>query len=68
MIFFDSASTTPLHPEVLKTYKYLLETYYTNSESLYDTGVKVNQLLEEFREEWKEVIMIYNFVMKGSAK
>jgi len=41
MIYFDSASTTPLNPEVLKTYKYLLETYYTNSESLYDTGVKV---------------------------
>ena len=51
MIYFDSASTTPLHPEVLKTYKYLLETYYTNSESLYDTGVKVNKLLEQSREQ-----------------
>lgn len=51
MIFFDSASTTPLHPEVLKTYNYILENYYANSDSLYDTGIKINQLLEQSREQ-----------------
>ena len=58
MIYFDSASTTPLHPEVLKTYKYLLETYFTNSESLYDTGVKVNKLLEQSREQIANMLNI----------
>ena len=56
MIYFDSASTTPLHPEVLKTYKYLLETYYVNSESLYDPGVKINNLLEQSREQISNIL------------
>ena len=59
MIYFDSASTTPLHPEVLKTYKYLLETYFTNSESLYDTGVKVNKLMEQSREQIASMLGIH---------
>lgn len=49
MIFFDSASTTPLHPEVLKTYTYLLERYYANSDALYSSGLEVNQLMEQSR-------------------
>ncbi|MGN1342998.1 MAG: cysteine desulfurase family protein, partial [Traorella sp.] len=58
MIYFDSASTTPLHPEVLKTYKYLLETYYANSESLYDSGIKVNKLLEQSREQIAKMLHV----------
>ena len=37
--YFDSASTSRIHPEVLKTYESLLQKYYVNSESLYDEGI-----------------------------
>ena len=58
MIFFDSASTTPLHPEVLKTYNYILENYYANSDSLYNTGVKINHLLEQSREQIAKMLKV----------
>ena len=49
-IYLDHASTTPVHPEILKTYESLLEKYYVNSESLYDEGNKVYQMMEKARE------------------
>ena len=58
MIFFDSASTTPLHPEVLKTYNYILENYYANSDSLYNVGVKINHLLEQSREQIAKMLKV----------
>lgn len=48
-IYFDSASTTAIHPEVLKTYEALLAGTYVNSESLYTEGVKINQDMEKAR-------------------
>ncbi len=48
-IYFDNASTTNVHPEVLATYKKLLDQYYVNSESLYDEGVVVNRNMEKAR-------------------
>lgn len=51
MIFFDSASTTPLHPEVFKTYTYLLENYSSNSEALYDPSIRIHNLMEQSRQQ-----------------
>lgn len=48
-IYFDNASTTVLHKEVLKSYEKLLETYFANSESLYEEGVEVSKMLEKAR-------------------
>lgn len=48
-VYFDNASTTQLDPEVLKTYEKILETYYANSESLYDEGMQVHQMMEKAR-------------------
>lgn len=48
-VYFDNASTTAIHPDVLKTYVSLLEKYYANSESLYDEGVEVSRMLEKAR-------------------
>jgi cysteine desulfurase len=48
-IYFDNSSTTKIHPEVLKSYEQLLEKYYVNSESLYDEGSEINQMLEKAR-------------------
>lgn len=48
-IYFDSASTTKINPEVLSTYEKLLEKYYANSESLYEEGAEINQMMEKSR-------------------
>lgn len=48
-IYFDSASTTRVNPEVLKAYESLLEKYYVNSESLYDEGSEIYRMMEKAR-------------------
>ena len=48
-VYFDSSSTTDIHPEVLKAYMDLLRTQYANSESLYDEGAKINRNMEKAR-------------------
>lgn len=46
---FDSASTTNVQAQVLKTYIDLLQKEYANSESLYDEGVAMHLKLEKAR-------------------
>lgn len=46
---FDSASTTNVQTQVLKTYIDLLQKEYANSESLYDEGVAMHLKLEKAR-------------------
>ncbi len=48
-IYLDYASTTNIHPEVLSSYKTLLDRYYANSESLYDEGAEISRMLEKAR-------------------
>ena len=48
-IYLDSAGTTRLDPDVLKTYTSLLEKHYANSESLYDEGSEVHRMMEKAR-------------------
>ena len=48
-VYFDSASTTVVHPDVLQTYKSLLDRYYVNSESLYDEGSEISRMMEKAR-------------------
>ncbi len=48
-VYFDNASTTAVNPEVLKTYKALLDKYYVNSESLYEEGAEVHRNIEKAR-------------------
>ena len=48
-VYFDSASTSRIHPEVLKSYQSLLEKYYVNSESLYDEGIEIFRMMEQAR-------------------
>ena len=46
-IYFDSASTTNVNPDVLKTYEQLLEHHFANSESLYEEGAEVSRMPDE---------------------
>ena len=48
-VYFDGASTTAIHPDVLQTYKTLLDKYYVNSESLYDEGSEISRMMEKAR-------------------
>lgn len=48
-VYFDGASTTAVHPDVLQTYKSLLDKYYVNSESLYDEGSEISRMMEKAR-------------------
>ena len=48
-IYLDHVSTTKTYPEVLDTYKKLLDEYYCNSDALYDDGVAVYRLQEQAR-------------------
>ena len=48
-IYFDHASSTQIHPEVLDAYVEVLKTYFANSASLYDEGRKVTELLSKSR-------------------
>ena len=48
-VYFDNASTTNIHPEVLKSYISLLQKYYVNSESIYNEGIEINGMMEKAR-------------------
>lgn len=48
-IYFDYASTTSLSPEIYDQYVKLLKNCYVNSESMYDDGLYVKQLLNQAR-------------------
>ena len=48
-VYLDSAGTTSLDPDVLKTYTSLLESHFANSESLYDEGSEVHRMMEKAR-------------------
>ena len=48
-VYLDAVSTTAVNPEVLDTYKKLLDKYYCNSDALYDDGVAIYDMQEKSR-------------------
>lgn len=48
-VYFDSASTTEIHPQIRSAYEDLLNQYYTNSESLYQEGTQISRMMEKAR-------------------
>ena len=49
-IYFDHVSSTPVHPEVLKTQTELSSIHYANSEALHDAGHHIAEMVEKSRE------------------
>jgi len=49
-IYFDHVSSTPVHPEVLKTQTELSSIHYANSEALHDAGHRIAEMVEKSRE------------------
>lgn len=48
-VYLDHAGTTCPSPEVLSSYKSLLDSHFANSESLYDEGAEVHRMMEKAR-------------------
>jgi len=48
-VYLDAVSTTNVNPEVLDTYKTLLDKYYCNSDALYNDGVAIYDMQEKSR-------------------
>ena len=55
-IYLDSASTTPVHADVLTTYIELLKEKFANSESLYDAGVEMATMMEQSRQHTAQLL------------
>lgn len=49
-IYFDHVSSTPVHPEVLKTQTELYPIHYANGEALHDAGRTIADMVEKSRE------------------
>lgn len=48
-VYLDAVSTTSVNPDVLDTYKKLLDQHYCNSDALYDDGVAIFDMQEKSR-------------------
>ena len=68
-IYFDNASTTKINREVLTGYEKLLESFYVNSESLYDEGSEVHRMLEKARSSIAGLLDInpYEVIFTGGS-
>ncbi len=47
--YFDYASTTPIDPEIRRTYDQLLERYFVNADSIYPEGIEINTMMNKSR-------------------
>ncbi len=57
-IYFDHASSTPVHPEVLKGLSELSPIYYANSESLHEAGLIIQTMIRKSREAIASLLKI----------
>jgi len=55
-IYFDHVSSTPVHPEVLKTQTELYPIHYANGEALHDAGRTIADMVEKSRESIAQLL------------
>lgn len=60
-IYLDHAATTPMDPEVINTVNKYMEDYYGNPSSIYQTGQKANNKLNEARKTMAKLINAKDF-------
>ncbi len=58
MIYFDYASTTPVHEEVLNAYIKVLQNHYANADSLHNDGRKSQRLMEKSRAQTAQLLSV----------
>ena len=61
IIYLDNTSTNPIDPEILETYKQILDQYYANNSALHALGREVNRLHEKSREEILKLLNVKNY-------
>lgn len=61
MLYLDNTSTNPIDPEILKTYKLLLEEYYANTGAIHKLGRDVYRLHEKSRNEVMSLLNVKNY-------
>ena len=57
-IYFDHVSSTPVHPEVIKTQNELIPIHYANSEALHDAGHRIADMIDKSRETIAQLLHI----------
>jgi cysteine desulfurase len=57
-IYFDHVSSTPVHPEVLKSQNELYPIHYANSEALHDAGHRIANMVDKSRESIASLLKI----------
>ena len=58
MIYFDHVATTPINPEILKSYFELLSKYFANSSSQHLLGARVDSLQTRARQQIADLLGI----------
>jgi len=57
-IYFDHVSSTPVHPDVLKSQNELSPIHFANSEALHDAGHHIATMVEKSRESIADLLKI----------
>jgi len=57
-IYFDHVSSTPVHPEVLKSQSELSPIHYANAEALHDAGHRIANMVDKSRESIAALLKI----------
>jgi cysteine desulfurase len=57
-IYFDHVSSTPVHPEVLKTLQEFYPIHYSNAEALHDGGRVIGPMVEASRDQVAQLLNV----------
>ena len=57
-IYFDHVSSTPVHPEVLKTLQEFYPIHYANAEALHDGGKVIGTMVEASRDQVAKLLKV----------
>lgn len=58
LIYLDFASSTPIHPDVLKTVTEMMPIHYANAESLHQAGLTIHTMMEESRSSIAKLLKV----------
>ncbi len=61
MIYFDYASTTPIHPEVMMAYKKLLDQGFYNQDALYQPAIELNRLYNQSKQQLLHLLNLTHY-------
>lgn len=57
-LYFDYASSTPVHPDIQKALFDMVPRFYANSESLHQAGLEIHQRVEQSRQDIAKLLKV----------